>query len=652
VALCGALAAGGCPALNTLGLADNRTATTTNRNRGSVGNGADDVQQCAMVGARLGAVLESTAMALTSLDLSGCELGADGVAPIFAALRRSGLRVLRLDGNRCGDAPLAALGAALAAPGSALESLGLAENGIGSVAPLCDALAGGNATLAHLDLGCNPRLLCGPGLVCLAAALATNRALTSLHCGAPAVVPPGNAAALGAALALNSRLRSLSLRFAGLGNLDGLLHPPRLGGCASVAHSALTELDLGCCEFGDDGAAALAEALRLRRWPLLQRAALGSNGIGPAGAAAICGSISIALTALDLSGNPLGPAGLRAVALLALGATAGARLAELRLSSTGADADAAAALAGALAGNTSLTRLDLARNPIGDAGATAIAGALRRNTALIWLRLGCRRATAAAAHAFADTLGGTNSDDAVGFRVNTTLRSLVFAARGAAAPLDPPHAESISAALHGVAVRVPLTPAQRLAFLAGTALRLTTVAPPQHPSSDTPNHQCGSTATPNHQCGSTATPNHQCGSTATPSHQCGSTATRNHQCSGTATPNHQCSGTATPNHQCSGTATPSHQCSGTATPNHQCGSTATPNHQCGSTATPNHQCTPSGGGVARLPSEVVRRILTRYAVPQGRRVFRQIGGTGWAFETRVVLDRIRNCGSGDCESGD
>jgi hypothetical protein len=157
------------------------------------------------------------------------------------------------------------------------------------------------------------------------------------------------------------------------------------------------------------------------------------NGIGDEGAAAVAAVLRAphtrALATLELMGTRIGSAG-------------------------------AAALGAALAENATVTKLVLCHNKLCDEGAAAIAAGLRRNTALLTLWVDQSSILADGARALVAALGD-----------NTTLRELrprcgAMAVEDDAEPvgggaLAPPPP------IPPTAVRVPLTPAQRLMLLRG-----------------------------------------------------------------------------------------------------------------------------------------------------------------------------------------
>ena len=284
---------------------------------------------------------------LTSLNLSDNEIGNDG-ARALAAL--TGLTSLYLWGNRIG-----ADGARALAALTGLTSLDLSANEVGADgARALAALTG----LTSLDLSFNGIGADG------ARALAGLTGLTSLKLSANEVGADG-ARALAALTGLTSLdllsnqisddgVRALAA-LTGLTSLD--LSSNQIsddGARALAALTGLTSLDLSENQIGDDGARALAAltgltSLNLRR-----------NQIGADGARAL--AVLTGLTSLDLWGNQIGADGARALAALT-------GLTSLHLWKNQIGADGVRALAAL----TGLTSLDLSDNQIGADGARALA---------------------------------------------------------------------------------------------------------------------------------------------------------------------------------------------------------------------------------------------------------------------------------------
>jgi hypothetical protein len=148
--------------------------------------------------------------------------------------------------------------------------------------------------------------------------------------------------------------------------------------------------------------------------------------------------------------RPLGDGAVRAIA----GAlAANSSLTQLMLFNAAINADGAAALAAALRVNSTLRICKLFRNDIGAAGAAALAGALVVNTTLTELDLCENGIGTVGAAAIAKALG-----------VNTTLIRLDLRLNRITAAGSAAVAAAIAA---NRATLVPVTPAQRIAFLTG-----------------------------------------------------------------------------------------------------------------------------------------------------------------------------------------
>jgi Ran GTPase-activating protein (RanGAP) involved in mRNA processing and transport len=143
----------------------------------------------------------------------------------------------------------------------------------------------------------------------------------------------------------------------------------------------LTRLVLGGNCIGDDGAVAITTALQ--RTISLEHLDLGYNSIGDVGMTAIAQTMT--QKELYLSGNEISAVVLTSLADSLKKIT---RLTDLWLDSCSIDDEGAAILASALKSNTTLARLNLGHNKIGNVGAKAILDALTEyNTTLTQLDL-------------------------------------------------------------------------------------------------------------------------------------------------------------------------------------------------------------------------------------------------------------------------
>uniref|UniRef100_A0A0G4HKE0 Uncharacterized protein n=1 Tax=Chromera velia CCMP2878 TaxID=1169474 RepID=A0A0G4HKE0_9ALVE len=148
---------------------------------------------------------------------------------------------------------------------------------------------------------------------------------------------------------------------------------------------SLQTLNLSTNKIGDEGAKALAEALRARALPSLQSLNLSTNKIGDEGVKALAKVLKQTtlpfLQSLDLSDNEIGAEGAKFLAE-ALKVETFPSLQSLELEHNRIRAEGATALAAALKEVTlpSLQSLNLYYNQIGDEGVKAIAGALKAGT--------------------------------------------------------------------------------------------------------------------------------------------------------------------------------------------------------------------------------------------------------------------------------
>ena len=291
---------------------------------------------------------------LTSLGLWGNQIGAEGAAALTALTQLTSLDV---GNNQIGDKEASAVAAL-----SQLTTLDLGDNQIG--AEEAAALAA-LTQLTSLDLWGNGIDAAG------ASALAALTQLTSLDLSENQI---GDAGAT--ALAALTQLTRLDLRnnqigvegaaaMAAFTQLTSLvLWNNKIGDEGAAALAALTQLtslNLGYNEIGAEGATALAALTQLTSLDL------GGNGIGAAGASAL--SALTQLTSLSLSSNEIGDAGASALSALT-------QLTTLDLGDNQIGAEGAASLAAL----TQLNTLNLSDNQIGDEGATALAALTQLNT--------------------------------------------------------------------------------------------------------------------------------------------------------------------------------------------------------------------------------------------------------------------------------
>jgi uncharacterized protein (TIGR02996 family) len=256
--------------------------------------------------------------ALTTLNLSGCGVGREGVEALAACRAAPRLKRLLLAQNGLRGSDLAPLAWARARGSWRLEALELRGNALvsGPVHWLAGLLDG----LLYLGLAANDEIN-GDALRQLGR-LHRPRTLTSLDLSR-------NAIDAGAVVYLDGPLMA-----------------------------RLRRLDLSHCPLGEEGAVVLAG---LPQMAGIEELLLAGAGIGPAGAAALAHSPHLAdLRLLGLAGNPLGPEGARALANATLPSLAVLDLSACELGPEGARGLAGGPLLGRL------THLDLRRNALAE----------------------------------------------------------------------------------------------------------------------------------------------------------------------------------------------------------------------------------------------------------------------------------------------
>lgn len=154
-------------------------------------------------------------------------------------------------------------------------------------------------------------------------------------------------------------------------------------------HTELTDLNISYNNIGDDGVTLLVTALMVAVPPTLRRIDLASNEITAKGAVLLANAVkaTTSLTSLNLSRNPIGIDSVREL-LSALKDECVAWLKDLTLMDLGMDSNEGILLADAILSNgASLTKLDISSNALGDSGAVLVAKLLRKGTPLQELNL-------------------------------------------------------------------------------------------------------------------------------------------------------------------------------------------------------------------------------------------------------------------------
>ncbi|EOD30779.1 hypothetical protein EMIHUDRAFT_113049 [Emiliania huxleyi CCMP1516] len=273
---------------------------------------------------------------LTSLDVGDNKIGPTGATAIAEALRvNEVLTQLILDGHELDLPKLRGT--------DPVESLDLSRKGLElgpASAIVIASLIAGNEVLTELQLASNQ--LCGidyrgrgtysvAGITAIAEALKVNEVLTTLNLGYNQIRGEG-AAAIAEALRGNAVLAKLNLdsheldlpQLRGTNPVTSLkLSYKKLGPASAIViasligfacNAVLTNLNLNVNNIRDEGATAIAEALRVNG--VLKTLGLGGNNIGDDDAAAIAEALAVngVLTNLDLFSNSIGDEGAKALA--------------------------------------------------------------------------------------------------------------------------------------------------------------------------------------------------------------------------------------------------------------------------------------------------------------------------------------------------
>jgi Leucine-rich repeat (LRR) protein len=298
---------------------------------------------------------------LRHLDLRNTELGADGYRAAFALLRHfTALETLQFGGrtpaSQAGNAGLAALTAEVPLLSKRMTRFGLSDNNAGSFAPLLTALA---EHLPHTDV----------------LDMSRNKVATTEYGTIVAVLPRF------------PQLMWIDMPETAKGEPHVLTLAEHM---RAGAFPALAELLLGGCECGDEGTAAIAEALP--SVPQLTGLSLSNNRLTEAGFETIFCAIKhvprLSWLALHNNWHAFGSqwnstGGISEAVTIAdsLRASPHPSLAQLTLRSTKFHVKHIAALVGALRDLPQLAVLDLQDCALGDAAVIAVATALRRGAA-------------------------------------------------------------------------------------------------------------------------------------------------------------------------------------------------------------------------------------------------------------------------------
>ncbi|XP_068683707.1 uncharacterized protein [Montipora foliosa] len=331
---------------------------------------------------------------LTNLYLEGNKIGVAGAESLSEALKvNTCLTTLSLSGSKIGASGVKSLSEALKL-NTCLTTLYLRENEIGAAGTesLSQALKV-DTCLTTLYLSWNE--IGAAGAKSLSEALKVNTCLTTLYLSWNEIGAAG-AKSLSEALKVNSCLTTLDLSVNEIGSAgaDSLSEALKVNTC-------LTTLDLSVNEIGAAGAESLSEALKFNT--CLTTLDLSGNEIGAAGAESLSEALKVntCLTTLDLSVNEIGAAGAESLSEALKFNTC---LTTLDLSGNEIGAAGAESLSEALKVNTCLTSLDLHRNEVGSAGAESLSEALKDNTCLTTLDLSWNEIGAAGAESLSEAL--------------------------------------------------------------------------------------------------------------------------------------------------------------------------------------------------------------------------------------------------------
>ena len=301
---------------------------------------------------------------------------------------------LNISHNKIGDNDITHIAAALQK--NTMKSFLLVSCGISDVgAELLAKFLSTNTSLRKLDISHNN--IGDNGISHIAAALHLNTVIEELpvvSCGISAV----GAELLARSLSTNTSLRKLDISHNDIGD-NGITHIAAAlqkntmkififvscgisdVGAESLAKflsitTSLRKLDISHNDIGDNGITHIAAALQKNT---MKTFTLVSCGISEFGAESLAKFLSIntSLRKLDISCNNIGDNG---ISYIAAALQSNTTVEELPAVSCGISAVGAALLARSLSTNTSLRKLDISHNNIGDNGISHIAAALQSIT--------------------------------------------------------------------------------------------------------------------------------------------------------------------------------------------------------------------------------------------------------------------------------
>eukprot|EP01063_Lacrimia_lanifica_P015548 TRINITY_DN2226_c0_g1_i1.p1 TRINITY_DN2226_c0_g1~~TRINITY_DN2226_c0_g1_i1.p1 ORF type:complete len:815 (+),score=320.07 TRINITY_DN2226_c0_g1_i1:159-2447(+) len=329
---------------------------------------------------------------------------AECVASILAD--NSHFAILDLSGNRLKDHGASKI-AELLLVNDALVHVALKSNDIGSPGAerLAEALEQNN-TITSLDLsglsGINRNHLGSVGARAMGRALGANETLSILNLGANGLGNEGLSLMI-SGLECNETLTELDLGSNNLGWEGCALLGPLLGKCG------ITSLNLERNDIRDRGITILAQAMKSSDVAAdkLQGLNLSYNGIKASGFRWLSAVIRSdrTLKSLRLDGNECGETGHE----LAMAIKENRSLQTLTLSRCDLNSEQGVAVGTALSAQTTISRLELHDNTLGDDGVGAIMKALHTNKALTYLDLSNTKIGDRGGNAIAGMLKNNNS---------------------------------------------------------------------------------------------------------------------------------------------------------------------------------------------------------------------------------------------------
>ncbi|EDO40061.1 predicted protein, partial [Nematostella vectensis] len=302
-------------------------------------------------------ILQDNSCRLKTLILDGCGINMFGARSISKALsKNTSLEKLSLACNNIDDEGMCAL-AKYVTKTKSLQSLDISYNHISDVGKkaIIDACSENNSTLSTFHI--HSPSIDDNCAIALAEVLSGNTTLTDIYIGGE-ILGDAGVQYIAEALKFNTTIRTLAINpgrvtpDAGQAFGEMLRHNNTITRLTSI-HSHGNIVDLGAQRISD----GLALNTKVTELTLV------NAGIGPSGTRALAKAIQN-VTLLDMSANPIGLEGLNAIANILQDNSC--RLKSLILDGCCINMDGARSISKALSKNTSLEKLSLACNNIGD----------------------------------------------------------------------------------------------------------------------------------------------------------------------------------------------------------------------------------------------------------------------------------------------